>query len=352
MGSSLTSPSDTMIKDAIQEIAIGNEKLEDRLERDVTEVCKCLDENFARPFFHTIIKSQLQKNLSDIYWCLKLHLAFHLGPERALQHEKLKEFGHDVLKLTEEQLNNLPDETHAIDPGSKVLEMINVIVECPAIPKGSKGHADEVMEIAKTLFCDLSGKNTFRPKVLAKVSLNEKAFVGSSISVSHFLRPLCLHKRVVNFKRRLQRAVVFGKPLFILHNQAMNWSSSAFMKEGYTVGKAPCQKCQIVLKNLGGFISTNGDGENEDGGTFWGACAEYVPVNELIREEDTQAAAYIEEKLKMNLKRCSNLFENFQGIADKCSDAHYSGKMEQLRDAYAEVKRTMYIFGFKPDLKM
>lgn len=126
MASSLTSPSDTMIKDAIQEIAIGNEKLEDRLERDVTEVCKCLDENFARPFFHTIIKSQLQKNLSDIYWCLKLHLAFHLGPERALQHEKLKQFGYDVLELTEEQLNDLPDETHAIDPGSKVLEMVSM----------------------------------------------------------------------------------------------------------------------------------------------------------------------------------------------------------------------------------
>lgn len=229
---------------------------------------------------------------------------------------------------------------------------INVIVECPTTPKGSESHADEVMEIAKTSFRKLSGKNTFRPKVLAKVSLNGEAFVGSSISVSHFFRPLCLHKRVVNFKRRLQRAVVFGEPLFILHNQAMNWSSSAFMKEGYTVGKAPCQKCQIVFKNLRGFISTNGDGENEGGGTFWGACAEYVPVNELLREDDTQAAADIEEKLKMNLKRCFNLFEKFQGIANKCSDAHCSGKMEQLRDVYAEVERTMYIFGLKPDLKM
>ena len=64
------------------------------------------------------------------------------------------------------------------------------------------------MKQAKAYFSVLSGKNTFQPKVLAKVSHNSLFVVGCSISVSSFLRP---HKRIVKLKCKLREAVVFDR---------------------------------------------------------------------------------------------------------------------------------------------
>lgn len=356
------SPTKEDLKKAIREIVLGIKNLEKRLGNDVTEVCKLLISLIEKLrkagdglslTENRDLKSKLQNDLSDIYCCLKLHMAFHLGKESALKHKELKEFGRDILKLSDEQINANPDISHAIDPGSKILEMLNSIVECPTKTRGSKEHADEVMEIASALFCRLKGRNRFRPKVLAKVSHNGRFFVGSSMSVSQFLRPLCLHSRVVKFKRSLQKAVVFDEALSVSNNQAMNWSSSAFINKDIMERKAPCTNCQKVFENLRGFISTNGKEAVDN--TFLGACAEYVPVNELIEDDREAFSADDSEmfkKLQMNKKRCLTLFKEYQDIADECWDAYDSGEVKQLQAAYAKVTRKIHIFGFKPEIKM
>ncbi|MCG8406887.1 MAG: hypothetical protein MI923_16945, partial [Phycisphaerales bacterium] len=61
-------------------------------------------------------------------------------------------------------------------------------------------------------------RNTFRPSVLAKISRGinkqEKTYaVGSSLAVSHFLRPLYFHNRISHFKQSLKKAVIYNKPL-------------------------------------------------------------------------------------------------------------------------------------------
>ena len=72
--------------------------------------------------------SQLQELLlgryNAIYWSLKLHITFHIGEERALQHEELRNLG-SFIKLTSELLKKLPGEEHAVDPGSEVLEIVS-----------------------------------------------------------------------------------------------------------------------------------------------------------------------------------------------------------------------------------
>ena len=69
------------------------------------------------------------------------------------------------------------------------------------------------MKQAKSFFSTLKSKNIFQPKVLVEVSHNSSVFVGCSIAVSSFLRPLCLHNRIAMFKCKLKDAVVFGRPL-------------------------------------------------------------------------------------------------------------------------------------------
>ena len=73
-------------------------------------------------------ESKIHRNyFSDICMSMKLHLAFHLGEESALKHEKLKTFAHNILELPDEpEINTLRESSHAIDPGSKVLEIVGI----------------------------------------------------------------------------------------------------------------------------------------------------------------------------------------------------------------------------------
>ena len=109
----------------------------------------------------------------------------------------------------------------------------------------------------------------------------------------------------------------------------------------------------MVFENLNGFISNNGE-ENRD--TFLGACAEYVPVNDLIME-DAQVWSYTDFEtmlatLQRNRERSSYLVTNYLKIVDECKKALDSGEMQQLRNAHQEVIDKMHIFGFKPGIKM
>ena len=67
--------------------------------------------------------------------------------------------------------------------------------------RGSTDHANRVMTMVKALLSKLSSKNTFKPKVLARVSHTGRSFIGASIAVSHFLRPICLFHRISNLKQ-------------------------------------------------------------------------------------------------------------------------------------------------------
>ena len=234
-------------------------------------------------------------------------------------------------------------------------------------------QAEALLKMVRDWFCLLRTKNIFKPKVLAKVSRNDWELIGSSIAVSSFLRPLCLHKRVISFTPRLQEAVVFAKPLpkpSDDQGQVDKWSSIAYKsqfsidkktkkKVCYVKEKAPCKNCRDMFQGLTKFIS--GTNHEEVRETFRGACAEYCPVNKLITGDDVgqySDPAGVQNKLRINQERCSSLF---RGIEDLCEFANQP-RPENGPDAEFEllineaerlrlVDRTK-IFGFRPECKM
>ncbi|XP_044169423.1 uncharacterized protein LOC114972794 [Acropora millepora] len=233
-------------------------------------------------------------------------------------------------------------------------------------------HAEDLLTIVRALFCPLRAKNIFKPKVLAKVSRNDLGFIGSSIAVSAFLRPLCLHKRIISFKRRLQEAVVFAKALPSPSDdqgQVDKWSSIAYKrnfdedtdtkeKVCYVKEKAPCKKCRDMFQGLTEFISGTNH-ESGDRETFRGACAEYCPVNKLITGDDVgqySDPAGVQNKLRINQERCSSLF---RGIEDLCEFANQPrpengpGAELELRNEAERLRLVdkTQIFGFRPNVE-
>ena len=112
----------------VRHIARRSQRLRYRVEKDVLEVCKLLKklndecsstENKDLP---KTLKDTLRKHFRDIYWSLKLHLLFHLGIGESTADSKLQE----VVHLTDEEMNELPDQKHAIDPGSKLMEIVSI----------------------------------------------------------------------------------------------------------------------------------------------------------------------------------------------------------------------------------
>ena len=122
-----------MAKDPhITEIVKANENLKDRMEDDVVEMCNLLKALNTRIDVqlreNEDLREGLKKHFRDIYWSLKLHLVFHLGTDD-LAHQataELEEVGR-LVGLTDEEIRLLPDQIHAIDPGSKVLEIVSDI---------------------------------------------------------------------------------------------------------------------------------------------------------------------------------------------------------------------------------
>lgn len=188
------------------------------------------------------------------------------------------------------------------------------------------------MDTAKDLLKKLSSKNIFKPKALAMVSHNGQWSVGSSIAVSHFVRPLCLLRRIGNFKPCLKKAIVFYQPLDTANNQ--EWSSQAFRTgQGEAPAtKPPCQNCTTMFANLENFNKC---------GTFLGACAEYCPVNQLLAdktlsEEENQQ---INDALEQNRDICKRYFKNFQEIEIK----KRKEALEKIKVVFKE-----HLFGLRP----
>ncbi len=123
----------------IREIAIGSQRLKTRMEKDVVGICKLLKklDQKCRPRENEdlpeALKASLKRHFRDIYWSLKLHVVFHLGRIDSEPHSaesnadsELKEIGRlHFVDLTDEEMNVLPDQEHAIDPGSKLMEIVS-----------------------------------------------------------------------------------------------------------------------------------------------------------------------------------------------------------------------------------
>ena len=206
-------------------------------------------------------------------------------------------------------------------------------------------------------------RNIFQPRVLARVFHNGGWFVGSSLAVSHYLRPLYLYKRILDFKPGLKKAVVYVQPLETEHSE-VNWNCSAFWFQGeYENVKPPCENCKHIFKNLKGFLDETdilgeeGASANTVGETFLAACGEYPPINQCLRNESDNEAVNV--ALKNFRGKCLVYFKEFNGTVLKCDDAYKSycksekkesEKVKILRNAYDEyVKDKIHIFGIKPE---
>lgn len=192
----------------------------------------------------------------------------------------------------------------------------------------------------------LKSKNTFRPKVLALVYHNGNFFVGSSIAVSHYLRPLCLINRIYNFKYSLKKAVAYHQPLQTEDN--IDWASVAFSTDRHKTYKAPCQLCKLMFQNLSGF-PTETDNQRDE--SFLAACAEYAPINQHL--SDAEDDLWVDLALRIYRdQQCTKLFQDFREIWEKCRRAcdDKSSDVGRYSKLYNEhVKEKIHIFGIKPD---
>lgn len=114
----MSSPSDEIVKKYIEEIAnvLNTRSKKNKLKRDVIAMCEIL---LSLVKEHGVPK-KVKQHFEDIYWSLKLHLVFLLGTEEA-NLEKLEEL-RELLGLPTDQL---PQRDQAIDPGSKLLEIVS-----------------------------------------------------------------------------------------------------------------------------------------------------------------------------------------------------------------------------------
>lgn len=232
---------------------------------------------------------------------------------------------------------------------------------------GTEDHANEVLKMAKVwlrrFLTGTKGKkgrprrNTFRPSVLAKISRSidkqEKTYaVGSSLAVSHFLRPLYFHDRISHFKQSLKKAVIYNEPLKTPEEENVNWEFEAFEGKGYEEPKEPCKTCKYMFGNLQSF-----DGESYKFQFSSAQCAEYCPVNQLLPDPKTTLPAdkillqELDTALEQFREKCSLLSENFRQIAQICKEASDSKDIEKIHTAYEKhVKKIVHIFGIKPEL--
>lgn len=223
---------------------------------------------------------------------------------------------------------------------------IYTLAEKPDDDKGTEAHADRVFELANYWLTKLERGNTFKPKVLAKISFDNKHFIGSSIAVSHFLRPICLYNRIIRLKRTLRKKILHFAPLKL---EKTGWIFKAFQQkkddDEYRSEKDTCKNCKMIF-----FGECWGEGHS----TFLGACAEYCAVNELLPPEETSQDSDDKEDLpllKRNFSRCSLLFEGFRDISKKCIDSYDPENIDEklLNEAYWKVIYKLHIFGLKPE---
>ena len=114
----------------VEEIRQGADRIYERLEKDVVQMCTLLK---------TVIKrvedgcqrlsegsmQELQTRFRQIFWALKLHIVFYYDAEADVS--ALNEVGHlQLVNLTDQEMRQLPGPEYAIDPVSILLEIVSL----------------------------------------------------------------------------------------------------------------------------------------------------------------------------------------------------------------------------------
>ena len=130
----MASPTNTEVaEDFIKSVLKTLDYDEGKLKEDVEELCKKVLIPICKECRDIAQKEEivperlelLRRNFMDIYWTLKLHLVFYLGLETANKEKKLHKLG-QLLEIPEEELSKtFPGKESAIDPGSKLLEIVS-----------------------------------------------------------------------------------------------------------------------------------------------------------------------------------------------------------------------------------
>ena len=212
--------------------------------------------------------------------------------------------------------------------------------------RGSEEHANGVFEIAKSWLGCLDPENIFLPDVLAIVEHvpSKRFFVGASIAVSDFLRPICLHNRIINLKEKLGGAVIHFCTLNdptrhdLLFSYAFKTQSYVALTRGL-----PCQNCKLLF---------HGDRSGRGEPTILGACAEYCAVNELLPEEITlkySQNSLVNSKVEGNFKQCITLLKNYRDMSERCITTFENGNQNEMETLYLQVKYLFPTFGLRPE---
>ena len=200
--------------------------------------------------------------------------------------------------------------------------------------------------MAKFWLGRLKAENIFLPDVMAivKHAHSGRSFVGASIAVSDFLRPICLFNRILNLKDGLGASVIFSESLNIPDKS--NWQFSyAYKAERYDSlnDGLPCQNCRMIFQE---------DKSGRGGPTFLGACAEYCAVDELLPNEQTLRYTMdecVKSKLERKLKQCTDLFKEYRDKSKKCITAFESGNLNEIETLYWDVIYLFHTFGLRPE---
>ena len=126
----MSSPTDKEVHRYIEEIVRGVKGTENRLEKDVRAMCEILSvlvEDCKKRFGNEgDIPQRLTRSFKDIYESLKLHLKFYLGA--AVEITELNTLGQKI-GMTPKERDALPGTECAIDPGSKILEIVSIVLQ-------------------------------------------------------------------------------------------------------------------------------------------------------------------------------------------------------------------------------
>ena len=123
----MSPPTDKEVrKYIVSGILKGVQNIEKKLQNDVKDMCERvllpLVEECKTRTLNRDVRQRLKQSFKDIYRSLKLHLKFHLRAEP----NELNKLGQEI-GLTREELDPLPWRECAIDPGSKLLEIVSTI---------------------------------------------------------------------------------------------------------------------------------------------------------------------------------------------------------------------------------
>jgi len=126
----MSSPTNEEVHRYIQEIVNGDNAIRKRLGKDVSAMCemllKLVETIYEEVGNERDLAQRMQRSFEDIYGSLKWHLEFHLGD--AVEITELNRLGQEI-GLTKEERNVVPREKCGIDPGSKILEIVSIILQ-------------------------------------------------------------------------------------------------------------------------------------------------------------------------------------------------------------------------------